>query len=231
MLGFERVDGESRRCCFDAPVLIVVLRRLPKALRSQFLTEFNTKLRYQLKESTDPYKYALYKLIGRLELSRKNVVGVTGTTEDWIWFQLALVEETTTGGGGAIGGYEEKFDLEELGKCLVGFGEKHFDPKGNKPLLYFQVLTLCGQFERVSLFFSLLTFVELNFILAQQAVAYLYQFSQYQIEAVHFAIALRYYGLLRIPKSVSASEGNIRQSSQSFFALSLARRLTRHVLQ
>ena len=45
-----------------------------------------------------------------------------------------------------------------------------------------------------------------------QAVAYLYQFSQYQIEAVHFSIVLRYYGLLRIPESVHASEGNICSS-------------------
>lgn len=39
----------------------------------------------------------------------------------------------------------------------------------------------------------------------EQAVAFLYQNAQYQIEAVHFAIALSYYGLLRIPTRAKAS--------------------------
>lgn len=69
-----------------------------------------------------------------------------------------------------------------------------------------------------------------DFGFVDQAVAYLYQFSQYQIEAVHFAIVLRYYGLLRIPKAVSASEGNIRESFTSPFpphsSLSLLARRT-----
>ena len=41
--------------------------------------------------TADPFKLALYKLLGRLEPSRRSVPHVTTTTEDWLWFQLAMV--------------------------------------------------------------------------------------------------------------------------------------------
>lgn len=122
-----------------------LLARLPKLLRERFLSEYNQRIRY-LTSTSDPYKHALYKLIGRVELQRRNVPGVTQTTEDWLWFQLSLVREGEGAGEGA-----ERFGLRELAGVLTKFGEKHFDPKGNRPVLYFQVLLLCGQFERVSL--------------------------------------------------------------------------------
>jgi nuclear pore complex protein Nup93 len=74
---------------------------------------------------------------------------VTNTTEDWTWFQLSLVRESAAGGGEEEAPHE-RYGLRDLGKVLVKFGEAHFDPKGNKPMLYFQVLLLSGQFERVS---------------------------------------------------------------------------------
>jgi len=45
----------------------------------------------------------------------------------------------------------EKYGLKELGKVLRRFGEGHFSPGGKRPLLYFQVLLLSGQFELVRL--------------------------------------------------------------------------------
>jgi hypothetical protein len=41
--------------------------------------------------TADPFKLALYKLMGKLESSRRSVPHVTTTTEDWLWFQLAMV--------------------------------------------------------------------------------------------------------------------------------------------
>ena len=41
--------------------------------------------------TADPFKLALYKLMGKLEPSRRSVGQVTTTTEDWLWFQLAMV--------------------------------------------------------------------------------------------------------------------------------------------
>lgn len=122
-------------------------RRLPKLLRDRFLSEYNQRIRY-LTDTSDPYKHALYKLIGRVEINRRNVPGVTQTTEDWLWFQLSLVRETE-GQGEAP---HEKYGLRDLAAVLLKFGEAHFDPKGTRPLLYFQVLLLSGQFERVGSF-------------------------------------------------------------------------------
>jgi len=156
-------------------------RRLPKLLRDRFLSEYNQRIRY-LTDSSDPYKHALYKLIGRVELSRRNVPGVTATTEDWLWFQLSLVRE----GELQDEAPHERYGLRDLARVLLKFGEQHFDPKGTRPLLYFQVLLLSGQFER--------------------AVGFLYQHPSYQADAVHFAIALGYYGLLRVAPRTKASE-------------------------
>lgn len=113
-------------------------------MRDRFLSEYNQRIRY-LTDTSDPYKHALYKLIGRVEISRRNVPGVTQTTEDWLWFQLSLVRETD-GQGDAP---HERYGLRDLAAVLVKFGESHFDPKGVRPVLYFQVLLLSGQFERV----------------------------------------------------------------------------------
>ncbi len=56
------------------------------------------------------------------------------------------------------------------------FGEAYFDPKGNRPLFYFRLLLLCGQFEK--------------------AVGFLFSRSAHQVDAIHFAVVLvAYYGL------------------------------------
>ncbi|GAA5992093.1 hypothetical protein JCM11641_002537 [Rhodosporidiobolus odoratus] len=162
-------------------------RRLPKLLRDRFLAEYNQRIRY-LSDTSDPYKHALYKLIGRVEINRRNVPGVTQTTEDWLWFQLSLVREPEGGMGAAEEAPHEKYGLRDLAAVLRKFGEQHFDPKGTRPLLYFQVLLLSGQFER--------------------AVAFLNQHPSYQADAVHFAIALAYYGLLKVPGGNGKENGH-----------------------
>ncbi|GAA96311.1 uncharacterized protein L969DRAFT_95409 [Mixia osmundae IAM 14324] len=153
-------------------------RRLPRHLRDRFLTEYQQKIRFS-SESQDPFKYALYKLMGRSELSRRSVPGVTDTAEDWMWFQLQMIRESEQA-------EQESYTLQDLGALLVKYGEAHFDPKGSRPLLYFQLLLLSGNYER--------------------AVAFLYGRSQYQVDAVHFAIILAYYGLLRLPRKDQVSD-------------------------
>jgi len=48
----------------------------------------------------------------------------------------------------------------------------------------------------------------LNFL---QAVAALYEHAELQVEAVHLAIALAYYGLLRVPGREDMSDVDIRE--------------------
>jgi hypothetical protein len=68
-------------------------RKLPKANRDHLQSTYNGHmLMYGNAQSrVDPFKIALYKLMGRLEPQRRTVEGVTATTEDWLWFQLAMV--------------------------------------------------------------------------------------------------------------------------------------------
>lgn len=47
---------------------------------------------HMLHSSTaDPFKLALYKLMGKIDPARRSVQNVTVTTEDWLWFQLCMV--------------------------------------------------------------------------------------------------------------------------------------------
>ena len=104
--------------------------------------------------TVDPFKLALYKLMGKLEPSRRSVPLVTTTTEDWLWFQLAMVDEEEDGG------------LRALAEVLLGYGERHFDgPPGQQGRrgVWAGVLLMCGQFERVSFGFLLFGYPYLAF--------------------------------------------------------------------
>jgi nuclear pore complex protein Nup93 len=116
--------------------------------------------------------------MGKLEPSRRSVPQVTTTTEDWLWFQLAMVDEEEDGG------------LQGLADVLLGYGERHFDgppgQQGSRRGVWAGVLLMCGQFER--------------------AVAALWEHQETEIEAVHMAIALAYHGLLRVPSRAETSD-------------------------
>lgn len=144
---------------------------LPSTLLENIRKEFNEQVRFFDEETSDPYKFALYKVIGRCELSKKSFPGVIETTEDWLWIHFSLIYEDTT----EIRTLYDKYTLQNLQQAIVSFGPKYFDPDHKSPGLYVQVLVMCGLFE--------------------QAVQYTYGVSV--VEAVHLAIALSYYGLIR----------------------------------
>ena len=64
-------------------------RKLSKTQRSHLQVVYNAHMLHS--SVVDPYKIALYKLMGRIEPSRRNVPHVTTTAEDWLWFQLMMV--------------------------------------------------------------------------------------------------------------------------------------------
>ncbi|KAF8885239.1 Nup93/Nic96-domain-containing protein [Gymnopilus junonius] len=113
-------------------------RKLPKAHRDHLQAVYNAHMLHS--STADPFKLALYKLMGKLEPQRRSVPLVTTTTEDWLWFQLAMVDEDEDGG------------LRALADVLLGYGERHFDGPPNQPGLrrgvWAGVLLMCGQFER-----------------------------------------------------------------------------------
>ncbi|KAG5646921.1 hypothetical protein DXG03_001997 [Asterophora parasitica] len=92
-------------------------RKLPKSHRDHLQSVYNAHMLHSA--TVDPFKLALYKLMGKLEPSRRNVANITTTTEDWIWFQLSTVDEDEEGG------------LRALADVLIGYGERHFEVPGS----------------------------------------------------------------------------------------------------
>ncbi|KAG8823281.1 hypothetical protein FRC19_004266 [Serendipita sp. 401] len=174
-------------------------RKLPRSERNLLQAAYNSHILHS--PTTDPFKLALFKIIGKLDPARRAVPLVTATTEDWLWFQLAMLDEEENGG------------LRSLSEVLLGYGERHFEgaTKGKKGM-WARVLLICGQFER--------------------AVAALYENSDLQVDAVHFAIALAYYGLLRVPSKAESSDVDILSTTSSGQpALNFALLISRYIRQ
>ncbi|CAO1614488.1 unnamed protein product [Sympodiomycopsis kandeliae] len=200
-------------------------RGLSRTSRDRFFAEYNSRFRNLTiagggSASTgdvagvDPYKLALYRLLGRVDPTRKFPTALTRSTENWLWLQLMMTREISPDSTADIDeDQRERYTVEDLARKLRTYGEKHFDPKGRRPLHYFLVLLLSGEFER--------------------AVGFLYSRPQHQADAVHFAIALAYYGLLRCPspqESKAAIGGEIlSQGSGGSPSIDLARVITRHI--
>ncbi|KAJ1901001.1 nuclear pore complex subunit [Kickxella alabastrina] len=143
----------------------------------------------------DPYKAALYKVLGRGNVPRKASSEVVQTTEDYLWSSLVQIREADAIAA-ATSSVHPRSTLEDLQKLMLKFGPVYFDPHGNNPLLYLRVLLLCGLFEH--------------------AVDYLLQVDRFQIEAVHMAIALVFYRLLRVPSVDSAEMTTTAVSMSSY---------------
>ncbi|KAF2153705.1 NIC-domain-containing protein [Myriangium duriaei CBS 260.36] len=150
-------------------------RRLSPELQNRISGEYTQRARIAPENSLDPYRMACYKIIGRCGLSKRNLDGVNQSMEDWVWLQFALarevnrVEETAS----------EVFGLEEVRSVIHEIGQRHFIQGGEgvgSQGTYFFLQILAGQFEA--------------------AVAWLYPHNY--LTAVHFAVALNYYGLLRV---------------------------------
>ncbi|EAU93284.1 nucleoporin-interacting protein NIC96 [Coprinopsis cinerea okayama7 len=177
-------------------------RKLPKPHRDHLQAVYNAHMLHS--STVDPFKLALYKLIGKIEPNRRSVPQVTTTTEDWLWFQLSMLDEEENGG------------LGTLTEVLLGYGERHFDGPPGHPNsrrgVWAGVLLMCGQFER--------------------AVAALWDHPETEIEAVHLAIALAYHGLLRVPPRAETSDMSpLTLSPASPPALSLSTLIWRYVRQ
>lgn len=206
-------------------------RGLSRTSKDRFFAEYNARFR-SLPVGTgsggdpsgvDPYKLSLYRIIGRVDPTKKFPNAVTRSTENWLWLQLIMTRESAIGGASlsypddADEDERERYTAEDLARKLKTYGEKHFDPKGRRPLHYFLILLLSGEFER--------------------AIAFLYSRSQHQTDAVHFAITLTYYGLLRCPTSTenrSAIGGEVLSiktdpTGREIPSLDFARIIGRHI--
>jgi len=163
-------------------------RRLDSRLQRECNNVYAAMTKTAPGDSIDPYRIASYKIIGRCEISKRSLDHVGGGVEDWIWLQFNLAREVNRAEESA----GDVFGLEEVRDTIREIGQRHFT-KGAEGLggygTFFYLLILGGMYE--------------------QAVSYLYSYSY--VTAVHFAIALDYYGLLRV-SDFSVCEIELRES-------------------
>ncbi|ETI22268.1 hypothetical protein G647_06341 [Cladophialophora carrionii CBS 160.54] len=160
-------------------------RRLGRKLQDMIDNEYQNRTKASPKNQVDPYRIACYKVIGRCDIGSRHLDVVGQGVEDWLWLQFNLARETER--LEEISG--EVFGLDQICETVTEIGQKHFQKSqvdgSNGYGTFFLMQVLAGMFE--------------------QAVDYLHSFNP--LSAVHFAIALSYYGLLRVSDfSVAGTE-------------------------
>lgn len=150
-------------------------RRLPPQLQGEINNDYAQRVRMAPEDTIDPYRMMVYKIVGRCDLNRRNFEGVNSDMMDWLWLQFALAREYNRVDEFA----HEAYGLDELRSSIKDIGDRYFGPGSdlpNAPTTFFFMQTLAGLFEK--------------------AIADLYPTNY--MSAAHFAIALDYYGLLRV---------------------------------
>ena len=161
---------------------------LPIESRRRVQAIFYNDLKHQT-ETEDPFKIILFKIIGRCDLSHRSVSSIIQTTEDYIWLQLMLISEDVS--SSATFDVEEDYRLVDLQTLMRRYGAEHFSKNGSGNIVHYaEVFLLTAQFT--------------------EAVQFLLKVQGLFVDAVHFAIALFYYGLLDV-SSESSFESKIEK--------------------
>ncbi|KXS17653.1 NIC-domain-containing protein [Gonapodya prolifera JEL478] len=137
----------------------------------------------------DLFKYALYKLVGRLDLRTPYIPrvppfenSVVRTAEDFLWVQLVLAQERAP----SDEPQSERFSLRSVAAYYTQKAHKYASP-----VTYLNLLLLCGEFERA-----------VEYLRAQEG-------GLARVEAVQMACACAYYGALRVPEDPTGAEPGI----------------------
>lgn len=169
-------------------------RRLNRKLQEMIDGEYQQRTKIAPRNSVDPYRLACYKIVGRCDLSSRNLDMISQTVYDWTWLQFSLARELDR--LEEISG--EIYGLAQICETVTEIGQKHFQ-KSN-----------VGGSDNYGTFF----FMQILAGMFEQAVDYLHQFNP--VSAVHFAIALTYYGLLRV-SDFSTAGNNLRKFYTRYF--------------
>ncbi|KAH3677242.1 hypothetical protein WICMUC_001823 [Wickerhamomyces mucosus] len=143
-------------------------KRLPEHLVNKIQNEFNNHIKKSV--DGDPYRYAVYKILGRCQLSRRNISNIALTSEDWLWMHLMLVKDDSQVEFDPI---HERYTLKDFQQMILSYGEEKFTNN------YLQVLLLSGLFEEASKY--ALKINEIDGIHLNIALAY-YGLLQHSIE-------------------------------------------------
>lgn len=166
---------------------------LPSELQERISSDYGQSIQFLNEDSPefDPFKYAVYKIIGKCDLARKTLpLALNLSIEDWVWFHLLLINEFNPDTTSSL--LFENYTLENLQRKILSLGPDRFNASSNNPL-YAKTLTLVGLFEN--------------------SVQYVFE-TVNEIDAVHLAIALCYYGLLRTSSGQRDDLISINQEDQ-----------------
>ncbi|CCH59876.1 hypothetical protein TBLA_0C00600 [Henningerozyma blattae CBS 6284] len=109
--------------------------KLPDHYASQLHNEYNQYIKCSL--DGDPYRLAVYKVIGRCDLTRKNISTITLNIEDWLWIHFMLIKDNISDNEPIY----EKYSLEDFQNIILSYGTKNLNN------FYFQSLLLSGLYE------------------------------------------------------------------------------------
>ncbi|KAL1879384.1 hypothetical protein VTK73DRAFT_7021 [Phialemonium thermophilum] len=179
-------------------------RRLKRQMQERCNNEYTQRARNAPENSMDPFRMACYKVIGRCEVNNRSLDGLQTDVNDWIWLQFNLAREGDRSAELAT----ELYGLSELQASIREIGLKHF-PKSTS--------------EDTSGSFGMFFFLQVLSGMFEQAISYLYPFSY--VDAVHFAIALEYYGLLRPADAFTAGNELLSHNVRGLTQINFGRML------
>ncbi|XP_005108355.1 nuclear pore complex protein Nup93 [Aplysia californica] len=140
-------------------------------------TKIKLNYRRVIKNCSDPYKRAVYCVIGRCDWAEDHAE-ILDKIDDYLWLKLSHIQEVYSDSG------QEQLTLKQLQKMLYeDYGEPHFNGY-QQPFLYFQVLFLTGQFEA--------------------AIEFLSRIERLRYHAVHVALVLYEMKMLVLPSDCQA---------------------------
>ena len=108
---------------------------LPSSLQRPLQDEYNREVASRAPASIDPYKVAVYSLIGRFSppVSIDLYAYISESVESYLWYKLSSLPSAAA--------------LTTLHREVLTQGEQHFNPDGQHPLLFFRVLLLTLRLE------------------------------------------------------------------------------------
>ena len=108
---------------------------LPMEFSTKLHTEYNQHIKNSL--NGDPFRLAVYKIIGRCDLTRKNISSVTLNVEDWLWVHFMLMKDDISEDDPIY----ERYTFTDFQNIVTSYGPARFTNH------YLQVLVLSGLYE------------------------------------------------------------------------------------
>lgn len=159
------------------PILNDLLESPNRRLSLEKEKEVKNIYRRVVRSSPDPYKRAVYCLLGSCDIHDDHRQIAT-TADDYLWLKLWQLreEEPETVPDNIHYSLLQTLVLEEYGESYYKANEQ--------PHVFFQMLVLTGQWE--------------------SAIDFLVRLDKFKAHGVHMAIALHQLGLLALPKSINS---------------------------